>query len=595
MQFLCKVSIATRHALFVALLSSTIGLNLAAPAIGQDVITQPVLDSMHDSGSGGAGQKMPPSSKSAVPPPSSPTTYDGSQNQNQGPDQDLDQEQGAGKAKPRLFGSQLFTQPTIVAQLQSTNPNYLMDTGDRVSINVWGGISYTGMQTIDAEGNIFLPEVGPIHLGGKPSAQLNEIIRGAASRVFTENVGTYATLLTRQPIGVFVTGAVKNPGRYAGESKGSLIGFLAQAGGVDEEAGSFRDIRILRDQKVIARIDLYNFLLEGTMPPIALLEDDTILVGAQGTTVSADGEVKNSYRFEVATTGTTGRDLMYLARPKSNVAYVSVRGVRSGNPFSAYLPLQQFLATPLVNGDEYSFLADGVDDTIFVSVTGQSTGSSRLAVPRNARLGDVLKYIKVDPETADIDSIYLRRKSVARQQAHALQLSLNELQRSVLTGPAATEGDAQVRAQEAALVEQFVSQARLVHPEGRVVLAGNASAMRTTLEPDDEIVIPTKSNLILISGEVRLPQTVLYEGGKSISGYASAAGGFTERADTSNFVVIRRSGAVETGGRIAVQPGDNIMVMPEVGTHGFVVFKEVIGVLYQIAIAAAVTLDATGF
>jgi hypothetical protein len=216
-------------------------------------------------------------------------------------------------------------------------------------------------------------------------------------------------------------------------------------------------------------------------------------------------------------------------------------------------------------------------------------------VPRNARLGDVLKYIKVDPDTADIDSIYLRRKSVARQQAHALELSLNELQRSVLTGPAATEGDAQVRTQEAAMVEQFVSQARLIRPEGRVVLAGNASAMRTTLEPDDEIVIPTKSNLILISGEVRLPQTVLYERGKSISGYASAAGGFTERADSSNFVVIRRSGAVETGGRITVQPGDNIMVMPETGTHGFVVFKEIVGVLYQIAIAAAVTLNSTGF
>jgi protein involved in polysaccharide export with SLBB domain len=585
MQFLYRFRNTARRVLFVTALGSLIGLHLVMPAAGQDAMDQAVFDAVQQPGNTATGQQVPPPGKAVVPPPSSPLPPPGPAA--------LDRAQSDGK--PRLFGSQLFAQPTIVAQLQSTNPSYLMDTGDRVAINVWGGVSYTGMQTIDAEGNIFLPEVGPVSLRGKSSAQLNSIIRGAATRVFTENVGTYATLLTRQPIGVFVTGAVKNPGRYAGESTGSLISFLAQAGGVNEEAGSFRDIRVLRGQQVVARVDLYNFLLEGTMPPIALAEDDTILVGAQGTTVTVEGEVRNPYRFEISTSGTIGRDLLYLARPKSNVAYVSVNGVRSGNPYSAYLTLPQFLAMQLVNGDQYAFVADGVNETIFVSVAGQSAGSSRLAVPRNAQLGDVLKYIRVDPATADIDSIYLRRKSVATQQARALELSLNELQRSVLTGPAATEGDVAVRAQEAAMVQQFVNQARTIRPEGRVVLAGNASAMRTTLEPDDEIVIPTKSNLILISGEVRLPQTVLYENGKSISSYAGAAGGFTDRADTSNFVVIRRSGAVETGGQIAVQPGDNIMVMPEVGTHGFVIFKEIVGVLYQIAIAAAVTMDATGF
>ncbi len=565
-----------------------IGQQLIQPAVGQDAMNQSILDSIQNPGASASGQRSlppakPPENDPAVPPTQAP--YDDTTEKS-----GLDTSRG--KREPRLFGAQLFANPTIVAQLQSTNPDYLMDTGDRVAINVWGGISYSGMQTIDAEGNIFLPEVGPIHLGGKPSSQLNALIRAGAGQVFTENVGTYATLMTRQPIGVFVTGAVKNPGRYAGESTGSLIGFLAQAGGVNEESGSFRDIQVLRNQKVIERIDLYKFLFDGAMPPLALAEDDTILVGAQGTTVSATGDVKNPYRFEISTSGTTGRDLMYFARPKSDVAYVSVNGVRYGDPYSAYLSLQQFFAMPLVNGDSYDFVSDGVNATIFVSVTGQSAGSSRLAVPKNARLGDVLKYIKVDPETADIDSIYLRRKSVADQQARALQMSLSELQRSILTGPAATEGDAQVRTQEAELVERFVARAREVRPEGRVVLAGNATAMRTTLEPGDEIVIPSKSNLILISGEVRLPQTVLYEGGKSISSYAGAAGGFTERADKSNFVVIRRSGAVETGSNIAIEPGDNIMVMPEVGTHGFVVFKEIVGVLYQIAIAAAVTLDA---
>jgi protein involved in polysaccharide export with SLBB domain len=498
------------------------------------------------------------------------------------------------RGQPPLFGSQLFSQPGLIAKLQPTNADYIMDTGDRIALNMWGGLSFSGLQTIDADGNIFVPEVGPVHLRGKLGSQLNAIITAATQSVFTSNVSVYATLLTRQPISVFVTGAVRNPGRYAGESTGSLISFLAQAGGIDPDAGSYRNIRVMRGDAVVARVDLYDFLINGIAPQVRLQEGDAILVGPQGPTVSAAGDAGNPYRFEVNTSSTIGKDLLYLARPKPNVAYVAISGTRSGEPYSAYLPLGTFLQTSLNDGDIYTFLGDGIAQTIFITVKGQSAGPSQMAVPRNVRLGDVLKLIEVDPQTADIDSIYLRRKSVAEQQTMALEASLSELQRSVLTSPAASEGDAAVRVQEANLVEHFVEQARSLRPEGRVVLADNPRRLDTTLEPDDEIVIPEKNNLILISGEVRLPQTVLFQPNATISDYAEKAGGFTNRADTSDFVVIRRSGAVETGHRIAVQPGDNIMVMPEAGTHDFVVFKEIIGILYQLAISAAATVNAIG-
>jgi hypothetical protein len=93
---------------------------------------------------------------------------------------------------------------------------------------------------------------------------------------------------------------------------------------------------------------------------------------------------------------------------------------------------------------------------------------------------------------------------------------------------------------------------------------------------------------------VRLPQTVLFQPGAKVADYAARAGGFTNRADTSSFVVIHRSGAVETSHNITIRPGDNIMIMPEAGTHDFVVFKEIIGILYQLAISTASTLNVAG-
>jgi protein involved in polysaccharide export with SLBB domain len=577
------------------------GLFWSVGACAQNAIDQAILDQMQ----GNAPSETPGGANAgtAVTPGTAPAGPALSQSQ-QGPATAQGGSAAASAAAaeqaPRpgvafeipLFGSQLFAQPGLIARLQPTNAGYLMDTGDRIALNLWGGLSYSGLQTIDGDGNIFVPEVGPVHLRGRASSELNAAIRSASQNVFTSNVGIYATLLSRQPTSVFVTGAVRNPGRFAGERKGSLISFLAAAGGIDPESGSYRDIRILRGEQQVARIDLYDFLLNGTLPEVEFQDDDTILVGQQGTTVTVQGEARNPYRFEIDTTRTIGRDLTYFARPKSGVSYVAVTGSRGGVPYNAYLSFDAFLASRLVNGDAYAFIADGVGQNIFVSVSGQSAGSSQLAVAKNARLGDVLKQIEVDPQTADVESIYLRRRSVAEQQAQALQLSLNELQRAVLTGPAASEGDAQVRAQEANLVQQFVQQARNVRPEGRVVLAGNASRLDTMLEPGDEIVIPPKNSLIMISGEVRLPQTELFQPDKRISDYADDAGGFTTRADTSTFVVIRRSGAVELGGHVKVKPGDNIMIMPEAGTHDFVVFKEMVGILYQIAISTAATLRA---
>jgi protein involved in polysaccharide export with SLBB domain len=543
---------------------------LSAPAMQQSQPVQPV-----------PGDAMAPPPVTGAQPPAQPNTPNAQYGQ-------------PSPARPPLFGSQLFTQPGLIAKLQSTNADYIMDTGDRIVLNMWGGLSFSGLQTIDGDGNIFVPEVGPVHLRGLAGSKLNAVVTGAVQSVFTSNVSVYATLITRQPVGVFVTGPVRNPGRFAGESTGSLISFLAQAGGIDPEAGSYRDIRVMRGQTVVARIDLYDFLINGVAPQVRLQEGDAILVGPQGPTVSVTGDADNPYRFEINTTSTAGKDLLYLARPKPNVAYVTVTGTRAGEPYNAYLPLATFLQTSLTNGDTYQFLGDGVARTIFVTVKGQSAGPSQMAVPRNARLGDVLKLIEVDPTNADLDSIYLRRKSVADQQARALEASLSELQRSVLTSPAASEGDAAVRAQEAELVEHFVQAARSLRPEGRVVLADNARRLDTTLEPDDEIVIPPNNNLILISGEVRLPQTVLFQPGAKVSDYAARAGGFTNRADTSSFVVIHRSGAVETSHNITIRPGDNIMIMPEAGTHDFVVFKEIIGILYQLAISTASTLNVAG-
>jgi protein involved in polysaccharide export with SLBB domain len=488
------------------------------------------------------------------------------------------------------FGSQLFTEQPQLFGPVAFNRDYIIGPGDQIQIEVWGAYTYTGVQGVDPRGNIFIPQIGPIHVAGATNKELNARIDSAVKRVFTQNVQTYASLLSKQPVAVYVTGAVVHPGRYSGDAQDSPLQYLARAGGIDQKSGSYRDIRIIRGGKTIARLDLYAFLTGNEVPPIQFAVDDTIYVGFQRPTVTAQGDVANAYRFEIDPGRSTGADIIALTRPNPTVSNVSIQGLRSGQPYNAYVGLDAFKRLRLASGDTLNFASDYVSDTIFVNVTGQASGPSSFVVPRGSRLGDVLKLIAVDPRVADLHSIFLRRQSVAQQQQAALEQSLDQLRRSVLTSTSLSTSDAAIHTEEAQLVQAFLQQVQAIRPQGIVVLPDSAARDQIMVEPYDQIVIPTKSDVVLVTGEVRLPQTLVYAPGRALAGYVNEAGGLTDRADTKNFVVLHASGQVETGppDRIAIRPGDQIMVMPVVDYHQFAVMQDVIQLIYQIAVSTGI-------
>jgi protein involved in polysaccharide export with SLBB domain len=489
------------------------------------------------------------------------------------------------------FGASLFQQQFLVGRSQGVNPDYRISPGDQILVNIWGARTFSGTLTVDLQGNVFLPEVGPVTVGGLANRQLNETIRSALRRVYTDAVDAYTNLLNTQPVSVFVTGAVPRPGRYPGDRFDSLLYFLSQAGGPDPIAGSYRNITVRRGNQVLAHVDLYDFLLNGNLPILQFADNDTIVVAPKGATVEVLGEVRNSYVFEVAPRQTTGGMLMRIAQPFPAVSHAAIRGVRDGKPYTAYLPLESFAKEAIEDGDSITFHRDRIDTTMFVSVVGQSAGPSSFAVPRGAVLDTVLREITIDAKVANVDAIFLRRKSVAERQQRALETAMQELQRSVLTTSSSTDSQAAIRVQEAQLVERFIAQVRNVRPEGRVVLANVEGSRNIRLEPDDEIVIPQWSDVVLISGEVRLPQSIFYKPGKRIADYIVEAGGYTERSDQSRFVILRQNGAAEPGDENTVlQRGDHVMVLPRVDSKGFAIFKDIVEMVYRIALSTAVVI-----
>ncbi|MFN3471946.1 MAG: polysaccharide biosynthesis/export family protein, partial [Aquificaceae bacterium] len=162
-----------------------------------------------------------------------------------------------------VFGEQLFLGRFATEQFSGFNPDYQVAIGDKITVKIWGAFNFEQTLTVDPQGNIFIPQVGPIKVLGVKNSELNSVVERGVRSVFRHIVGVYAYLETSVPVKVFVTGFVKNPGLYGGLSSNSVLYYLDRAGGVDPQRGSFIDVRILRGSKLRQKINLYDFLLKG--------------------------------------------------------------------------------------------------------------------------------------------------------------------------------------------------------------------------------------------------------------------------------------------------------------------------------------------
>ena len=492
---------------------------------------------------------------------------------------------------PPPYGANLFAGGYETERSDGLSDNYLIAPGDKLNIWIWGAVNFSNVVTVDNQGNIFIPDVGPINVKNVPASQVNQLVTSKIGDVFTNNVNTYVNLLTTTPVSVFVTGPVIRPGQYAGQSSDSILYFLKRAGGIDSDRGSYRKIKVLRQNRVIQQIDLYDFMQHGKLPKLALKDQDVILVEPQGPMINVAGKVRNPFRFELTQRNTLGSELVTYALPLAKVSHVGVIGDRESGPFSVYLPYKDFARLQLKDGDKVLFNDDMHAQVYDIQVSGSYMGPSYFTVRKQTKLHDLLNYIPIDPELADYQSIYLMRKSVAARQKEMLDESLNRLERSVFTAPARSDGEANIRAKEAELVMQFVEKARKIQPLGKVVVADRGVIANIQLEQGDQIVIPNKTDLIQVGGEVLMPQAVVYNADANLDDYVAWAGGFTERANDKRIAIVHANGLVEFKGQGKVQPGDQVLVLPQVDIKTMQSFKDVTQIISQIAVAAHVAIN----
>lgn len=492
-------------------------------------------------------------------------------------------------AKPLLFGSQLFSGRFANQAFTGFNPEYRIAVGDRVSLRMWGAFTFDSAQQVDPQGNIFIPNVGPVRVLGVRNADLNQQVETQVKRTFRASVGVYATLDAAQPVKIYVTGFVRAPGLYGGLSSDSVLAFLDRAGGIDPERGSYLQVDVLRGGQPRARINLYRFLLEGQIDALQLQDGDTVIAGPRGHTVQVSGEVLNPYIFEFAQSEVGADRLLAVAHPRPSATHLSVVRKVGAVRRSEYYPLSDAAKVTIRDGDEVTVTSDKYPGTILVRIEGAHLGERTLVLPYGAQLKDAMSHLKPAPQ-ASVAAVQLFRRSVAERQRELMESSLRSLETYALTARSATSEEASLRGREGQQILQFIERARTVQPRGQVVLAGAEAAGSTLLEDGDVIRVPEISNLVLVSGEVWFPSALVFEQQSDVETYVARAGGYTQGADRARLVLVRQDGSVADPTSAKVKPGDEIMVLPKIQTKNVELARGITQIIYQTAVAARIAL-----
>ena len=491
-------------------------------------------------------------------------------------------------------------------------PHYVVQVGDEVSISTWGSVDAQWQLRVDRAGRITLPRVGPVPLAGATAAEIEGRVRTRLNQVF-KSFEVSAAVTDVSAMRVHITGFVERPGDYVVPGLSTISSALANAQG-PSAGGSYRRIRLLRDDKPVVVFDLYGLLREGQRRDDRLLHPgDVLYVEPVGPQAAVLGSVNRPAVFEFLP-GETVADVLRLAGGFSSVAERSTVVLerlreRSGQGAVA-------LALPIEEGKA---LSDGdilrVRSQVLASVPSQTRNKRVLVegevrqpgeylLPATATLQDALAAAGGPTPAAFLFGASLRRESVRVNQEVNYDRALRELE-TELTRNAANRATRVENAVDAdASVQRLISRLRMRRPEGRMVLdinPGTPALPALPLEDGDRIQLPTSNQSVGVFGSVFNAGSFVLSDGRSLGHYIQRAGGPTGGADYSSAFVVRANGSVMSAShsgsfwartsRFESEPalaGDTVFVPEELFRGSFVQgAKDWTQILYQLGVGLA--------
>ncbi|HVW14763.1 MAG TPA: SLBB domain-containing protein [Mucilaginibacter sp.] len=410
--------------------------------------------------------------------------------------------------QPKIFGADLFRNKNLTFEPNlnlATPVNYIIGPNDQININIYGRSVANWKLTVSPEGNINIPGTGLINVSGKTIEQATQIIKGRlAANNYAINNGTsvLVSLGNIRSIKVIMVGEVVKPGTYTLPSLATVFNALYAAGGPSDN-GSFRQIEIIRDNRIIRRLDIYDFLLKGEQKDnIRLQDQDIIRVPTYKVRVQMIGEVKRPALYEVLP-GETLKDVISFAGGFTDQAYTNLVKVTQisdqqkrltdvmADDFKNYVPLR---------GDKYQVdrILNRYENRVMISGAVFRPGQYELS--KGMTLSQLITKAGGFKEDA-----FTGRGNIVRLKADNTKELLSFNWQDVSNNPSA---DIELKREDSVIVTSIFD----LHTKYKIT----------------------------IKGEVRKPGEFVYADSMSVADLIIKAGGFTEGASPKRVEVSRR-------------------------------------------------------
>ncbi|TFV95691.1 capsule biosynthesis protein [Algoriphagus kandeliae] len=222
-----------------------------------------------------------------------------------------------------IFGADLFYQKNRRLSFepslnQATPRNYVLGSGDMVYVDIYGESEQYYEATVNPDGFVLLDNIGPVAVSGKTIEEATAIIKNRVGRYYPSLVSSNPTTFLQVTLGnvrtikVHILGEVRLPGTFTLSAFSTVFNALYAAGGPNEN-GTMRKIKVVRNNRQISEVDVYDLLIDGTAGlDLQLQDQDVILVTPYLSRVEISGEVKRPMIFEM-NDGETLEDLLRYA------------------------------------------------------------------------------------------------------------------------------------------------------------------------------------------------------------------------------------------------------------------------------------------
>ena len=295
-----------------------------------------------------------------------------------------------------IYGANLFSSvPSTFAPLDLTPvpPDYVVGPGDELRIRVWGQVSIQTNVRVDRSGEIFIPQIGPVHVAGMSFSALSEHLRGAVGRVY-RNFQLTVDVGQIRAIQVYVSGEARRPGVYTVSSLSTLVDALFASGGPSVQ-GSMRHVQLRRGSAVVADFDLYDLLLKGDKSKdVKLQSGDVIFIPPVGSQAAVTGSVRNSAIYELRTDEQLA-ELLSNAGGLDSVASKARISIERIDDHRERIAMEvaydpSGLATPVADGDLVRVYAIAPLYRKTISLRGNTANPGRFAWHQGMRVSELI-------------------------------------------------------------------------------------------------------------------------------------------------------------------------------------------------------------